>query len=141
MPEKEPSVVELQARWDVIRIANLYDTLDKMGYTDQCLDLGIRPLFPRQHLEQQRIARIAGTDAGKVGAGYQELKPAGRPLRRLSGRRGQTQQPTQFVAVGHSVGQDRAPAWVGGFRGRGDRIEPRTESCHNRRIVPQLLRI
>jgi regulator of RNase E activity RraA len=50
MPEKEPSVVELQARWDVIRIANLYDTLDKMGYTDQCLDLGIRPLFPRQHL-------------------------------------------------------------------------------------------
>jgi regulator of RNase E activity RraA len=48
--EQDYSVVELQARWDKIRIANLYDTLDKMGYPDQCLDLGIRPLFPRQHL-------------------------------------------------------------------------------------------
>jgi regulator of RNase E activity RraA len=48
--EKEPSVLELQARWDKIRIANLYDTLDKMGYPDQCIDLGIRPLFPKQHL-------------------------------------------------------------------------------------------
>jgi 4-hydroxy-4-methyl-2-oxoglutarate aldolase len=48
--EKNDSVLELQARWDKIRIANLYDTLDKMGYPDQCLDLGIRPLFPRQHL-------------------------------------------------------------------------------------------
>jgi 4-hydroxy-4-methyl-2-oxoglutarate aldolase len=46
----EPSVVELQARWDKIRIANLFDTLDSMGYGDQCLDLGIRPLFPHQHL-------------------------------------------------------------------------------------------
>ena len=43
-------MLELQARWDKIRIANLYDTLDKMGYPDQCLDLGIRPLFPHQHL-------------------------------------------------------------------------------------------
>ena len=43
--KNEPSVVELQARWDKIRIANLYDTLDKMGYPDQCLDLGIRPLL------------------------------------------------------------------------------------------------
>ena len=49
----EATVVELQARWDKIRIANLYDTLDKMGYPDQCLDLGIRPLFPRQHLAGQ----------------------------------------------------------------------------------------
>ena len=48
--KQDNSVVELQARWDKIRIANLYDTLDKMGYPDQCLDLGIRPLFPRQHL-------------------------------------------------------------------------------------------
>ncbi len=45
-----PSVLELQARWDKIRIANLYDTLDKMGYPNQCIDLGIRPLFPHQHL-------------------------------------------------------------------------------------------
>jgi len=48
--EQNDSVLELQARWDKIRIANLYDTLDKMGYPDQCLDLGIRPLFPHQHL-------------------------------------------------------------------------------------------
>ena len=48
--EKNNSVLALQARWDKIRIANLYDTLDKMGYPDQCLDLGIRPLFPHQHL-------------------------------------------------------------------------------------------
>ena len=52
---QDNSVVELQARWDKIRIANLYDTLDKMGYPDQCLDLGIRPLFPHQHLAGQVI--------------------------------------------------------------------------------------
>ncbi len=51
----EPSVVELQARWDKIRVANLYDTLDSMGYGNQCLDLGIRPLFPHQHLAGQVI--------------------------------------------------------------------------------------
>lgn len=50
-----PSIVELQARWDKIRSANLYDTLDKMGYPNQCLDLGIRPLFPHQHLAGQVI--------------------------------------------------------------------------------------
>ncbi len=48
--EKENSVLELQARWDKIRIANLYDVLDSMGYPNQCLDLGIKPLFPNQHL-------------------------------------------------------------------------------------------
>lgn len=47
---KQPSIIELQARWDKIRIANLYDTLDAMGYGDQCIDLSIRPLFPHQHL-------------------------------------------------------------------------------------------
>jgi len=47
---KQPSILELQARWDKIRIANLYDALDSMGYPNQCLDLGIRPLFPKQHL-------------------------------------------------------------------------------------------
>jgi len=50
MVDEASLVVELQARWDKIRIANLYDTLDRMGYPDQCLDLGIRPLFPHQHL-------------------------------------------------------------------------------------------
>lgn len=45
-----PTILELQARWNKIRIANLYDTLDEMGYPNQCIDLGIRPLFPKQHL-------------------------------------------------------------------------------------------
>ncbi len=48
--EKQASILELQARWNKIRIANLYDALDSMGYPNQCLDLGIRPLFPKQHL-------------------------------------------------------------------------------------------
>jgi regulator of RNase E activity RraA len=43
-------VLELQQRWNKIRIANLFDALDKMGCPNQCLDLGIRPIFPRQHL-------------------------------------------------------------------------------------------
>jgi 4-hydroxy-4-methyl-2-oxoglutarate aldolase len=51
----DPTVVELQARWDKIRVANVYDTLDKMGYPNQCLDLGIKPLFPHQHLAGQVI--------------------------------------------------------------------------------------
>ncbi|MFP3896226.1 MAG: RraA family protein [Anaerolineales bacterium] len=53
--KEEFSVIELQARWDRIRIANLYDTLDKMGYSNQCLDLDIRPLFPKQHLAGKAI--------------------------------------------------------------------------------------
>ena len=57
---KEPTILELQARWDKIRIANLYDTLDKMGYPDQCLDLGIRPLFPHRHLAGQVITARGG---------------------------------------------------------------------------------
>lgn len=55
MSEQEPSVVELQARWNKIRVANLYDTLDRMGYPNQCLDLGIRPLFPHKHLAGKAI--------------------------------------------------------------------------------------
>jgi 4-hydroxy-4-methyl-2-oxoglutarate aldolase len=43
-------ILELQRRWDRIRIANLYDALDRMGYGNQCIDLDIRPLFPGQHL-------------------------------------------------------------------------------------------
>ena len=55
MTDQQPSVVELQARWDKIRVANIYDTLDQMGYGNQCLDLGIRPLFMHQHLAGQVI--------------------------------------------------------------------------------------
>ncbi|MBK8136761.1 MAG: hypothetical protein IPK52_13145 [Chloroflexi bacterium] len=55
MSEQQASPAELQARWDKIRVANIYDTLDQMGYGNQCLDLGIRPLFPHQHLAGQVI--------------------------------------------------------------------------------------
>ncbi len=51
----DQSIVERQARWDKIRIANLYDTLDEMGHPNQCLDLGIKPLFPHQHLAGQAV--------------------------------------------------------------------------------------
>jgi 4-hydroxy-4-methyl-2-oxoglutarate aldolase len=56
----EQSVVELQARWDKIRVANIYDILDRMGYPNQCLDLGIKPLFPHRHLAGQVIT-VRGT--------------------------------------------------------------------------------
>ena len=58
----EQSVLALQARWNKIRVANLYDTLDRMGYGNQCLDLGIRPLFPRQHLAGKAITVQGGRD-------------------------------------------------------------------------------
>ncbi len=42
--------LELQARWDQIRVANVYDALSQLGYIHQCLDLRLRPLFPKRHL-------------------------------------------------------------------------------------------
>jgi 4-hydroxy-4-methyl-2-oxoglutarate aldolase len=60
--EKDYAVLDLQARWDKIRIANLYDTLDKMGYPNQCLDLGIRPLFPKQHLAGKAVTARGARD-------------------------------------------------------------------------------
>jgi regulator of RNase E activity RraA len=60
--ERDFTVRELQARWDKIRVANLYDTLDRMGYGDQCLDLGIRPLFPHQHLAGKAVPLRGGRD-------------------------------------------------------------------------------
>ena len=62
MADQQPSVVELQARWEKIRVANLYDTLDSMGYGNQCLDLGIKPLFSHQ--------RMAGQVITAAGAAY-----------------------------------------------------------------------
>lgn len=59
---EQPSAAELQARWDKIRVANVYDTLDQMGYPNQCLDLGIRPIFPQQHLAGQVIT-VQGSSA------------------------------------------------------------------------------
>ncbi len=61
MSEQQPSVVELQARWDKIRVANIYDTLDHMGYGNQCLDLGIRPLFPHTHLAGKAITVLGSS--------------------------------------------------------------------------------
>lgn len=60
--ETDYTVLELQARWNKIRIANLYDTLDRMGYPDQCLDLGIRPLFPGQHLAGKAVTARGSRD-------------------------------------------------------------------------------
>ncbi len=82
MSQNEPSVVELQARWDKIRTANLYDTLDKLGYSNQCLDLGIRSLFHNQHLAGQAITirsnSIAATpndaEGDWVGTSFDELR-------------------------------------------------------------------
>jgi regulator of RNase E activity RraA len=60
--EKDFTVLELQARWDKIRVANIYDTLDKMGYPDQVLDLGIRPLFVHKHLAGKAVTVAGGRD-------------------------------------------------------------------------------
>lgn len=82
MTLSEPSVTELQTRWDKIRTANLYDTLDKLGYPNQCLDLGIRPLFPHGHLAGQVItargtsisASSSDADGDWVGTSFDELR-------------------------------------------------------------------
>jgi 4-hydroxy-4-methyl-2-oxoglutarate aldolase len=60
MPKLDLDTIQLlQKRWERIRVANLYDTLDKMGYPNQCIDLGIRPLFM-----EQRMAGMAVTLRG-----------------------------------------------------------------------------
>jgi 4-hydroxy-4-methyl-2-oxoglutarate aldolase len=56
------TVLELQARWDRLRVANIYDTLDQLGYGSQCLDLGIRPLLPTQHLAGIAVTVAGGRD-------------------------------------------------------------------------------
>lgn len=60
MTVQEQSIVELQARWDKIRVANVYDTLDRMGYPNQCIDLGIKPLFPHRHMAG-RVITVRGS--------------------------------------------------------------------------------
>jgi len=88
--EKQPSILELQARWDKIRIANLYDALDEMGYGDQCLDLSIRPLFPKQHLAGVAVTARGSRDPltreeqkakwEKMKAEMEKAKAEGKPL-------------------------------------------------------------
>jgi regulator of RNase E activity RraA len=60
--EKDQSVLELQQRWDKIRVANVYDALDRMGHPNQCLDLDIRPLFPRQHVAGKAVTARGQAD-------------------------------------------------------------------------------
>jgi 4-hydroxy-4-methyl-2-oxoglutarate aldolase len=60
------TVLELQVRWQKIRIANLYDALDQMGYPAQCLDLSIKPLFPGQHLAGLAVTAQGGRDPRSV---------------------------------------------------------------------------
>ena len=79
--EQDFSVVELQARWDKIRVANLYDTLDKMGYGNQCLDLGIRPLFTHQHLAGKALTCAGGRDPRTREQIEEEQKAASAPPR------------------------------------------------------------
>jgi regulator of RNase E activity RraA len=43
-----PNDHEIAARFSKVRIANLYDALDSLNYTNQCLDLGLKPLFKDQ---------------------------------------------------------------------------------------------
>jgi regulator of RNase E activity RraA len=60
--KKDFTVLELQARWSKIRVANIYDTLDKMGYGDQVLDLSIKPLLPNQRMAGKAITVRGGRD-------------------------------------------------------------------------------
>lgn len=62
MDKNSSTIIELQSRWDKIRIANLYDTLDEMGLANPVMDLSIRPLFPRQHLAGKAITLRGGRD-------------------------------------------------------------------------------
>lgn len=56
------TISELRARWQKIRIANLFDVLDRMGYPHQCLDINIKPLHP-----DRTLAGIALTFQGAKG--------------------------------------------------------------------------
>lgn len=52
-------VEDYRKRWLRIRSANLYDTLDKMGYSNQCIDLQVKPIVGK------RIAGPAMTIASR----------------------------------------------------------------------------
>jgi len=80
--ETEPSILKLQARWDKIRVANLYDTLDRMGFPNQCIDLSIRPLFPKQHLAGVAITVRGGRDP-RTREDFEKEKPGENPFRKL----------------------------------------------------------
>ena len=54
-------IVELQKRWIKIRSANIYDTLDKMGYPNQCISLAIKLDSPGPVLFRQKRVGIHKT--------------------------------------------------------------------------------
>lgn len=81
MSEVDATVTELQGRWEKIRVANIYDTLDRMGYGNQCLDLTIKPLFPHRRMAGKAIT-VRGSaypvphgedSAGWTGNHFEEL--------------------------------------------------------------------
>ncbi len=45
----------LQKQWAGIRVANLFDALDQLGYPNQCLTLAIKPVFPPQRLAGRAV--------------------------------------------------------------------------------------
>ncbi len=55
MEKNYKKIVELQKRWIKIRSANLYDTLDAMGYPNQCLSLSIKPIIPGSRIAGQVV--------------------------------------------------------------------------------------
>jgi len=71
--EIHQSILELQLRWDKIRVANLFDALDTMGYPDQCVDHGIRPLLPSQHLAGKAVT-VRGVKAPLTKSELHEYK-------------------------------------------------------------------
>lgn len=64
----------MKRRFDKVRIANLYDSLDKLNYPNQCLDVRIKPLFPNQ-----RLAGVAVTFEGAKGKEIIPLKEGEKP--------------------------------------------------------------
>ncbi|MFI3257036.1 MAG: hypothetical protein R3Y36_01920 [Spirochaetales bacterium] len=55
MEKNYSEVPALQNRWIKIRSANLYDTLDSMGYPNQCINLNIKPLAVGARIAGQAV--------------------------------------------------------------------------------------
>ena len=56
------TIQEINARWDKIEIANVFDALENLGYPNQCLDIGIRPLDVDQIVSGPAVT-VRGTKA------------------------------------------------------------------------------
>jgi hypothetical protein len=73
-----------------------------------------------QNLEQERVGRIAGSDAGQIGTRDQERQAGGRPFG--IGRQGriQVEQAAEFGRTADRVGQDGLPIgrWPVGVKRR-----------------------